>query len=64
MYNVPEQTTYIMVYCAIFLLCQSFSAWLLLIGRYGNVTFVFSVSVLVWYISGFEERNKMLHNAA
>ena len=59
MYNVLEQTTYILVYCAIFLLCQSFSAWLLLIERYGNVTFFFSVYVFVWYTSGFEERNKM-----
>ena len=50
MYNVPEQTTYILVYCAIFLLCQSFSAWLLLIGRYGNVKFFFSGSVCVVYI--------------
>ena len=41
MYNVLEQTTYILVYCAIFLFCQSFSAWLLLIGRYGNVNFFF-----------------------
>ena len=41
-------------YCAIFLLSQSFSAWLLLIGRYGNVTFFFSVNVFVWYTSGFE----------
>lgn len=64
MYNVLEQTTYILVYCMIFLLCQSFSAWLLLIGRYGNVTFVFSFSVFVGFTSGFEERNKMLHSAA
>ena len=64
MYNVLEQTTYILVYCAIFLLCQSFSAWLLLIERYGNVTFFFLFMFLCGIHQVLKKETKCLHNAA